>query len=229
MGVVSVVDRLHGQVRRSEVLFRVVRATRYLFAMAFVPTGFVKLMGERFTTISSQTPIGAFFEAMYQTGEYWQFLGAIQIVAGGLLLVPRTATLGAVVFFPVVLNICVITWALEFPGTVYVTTLMVVGAGGLLAWDWHRLRSIVVRTPAVTDHDGWVDALGPWWERAAWYGGLAAGLWIWFGIRRLTIMPIVPALVVGVVCVVVAFVGMWAGVRRRARTVDATEEPPPDR
>lgn len=109
MVLVSVVDRLHGRVRRSEVLFRVVRATRYLFAMAFIPTGLVKLMGQRFTTISPQAPIGAFFEAMYQTGEYWQFLGATQIVAGVMLLVPRTATLGAVVFFPLVLNICVIT------------------------------------------------------------------------------------------------------------------------
>ncbi|MBM3750919.1 MAG: hypothetical protein FJW21_07025 [Acidimicrobiia bacterium] len=38
------------------------------------------------------------------------------------------ATLGAVVFFPIVLNIMVITWALQCRGTVYVTSLMVFAA-----------------------------------------------------------------------------------------------------
>lgn len=99
----------------------------------------------------------------------------------------------------------------------YVTTLMVLGAGGLLAWDWHRIRSIVVVTPTVTDQYGWVDGLGPWWERAAWYGGLAAGLWIWFGTRRFTITLIMPALIVGALCAVVALVGVWVSVRRRRR------------
>lgn len=48
---------------------------RYLVGFAFFPSGLVKLMGERFTRISIEEPIGAFFEALYQSGIYWNFLG----------------------------------------------------------------------------------------------------------------------------------------------------------
>jgi hypothetical protein len=45
------IDRLHDRLRRSSTLFRVVLATRCLFAMAFAPTGLVKLLGLPFTAI----------------------------------------------------------------------------------------------------------------------------------------------------------------------------------
>lgn len=38
--------------------------TRVLLAAGFIPTGMVKLLGQRFTSISPGHPIGAFFEAM---------------------------------------------------------------------------------------------------------------------------------------------------------------------
>lgn len=220
MRLVSAIDTLHARVRRSPLLFRVVLATRYLFAMAFIPTGLVKFLGLRFTTISPDTPIGGFFEAMYQTGEYWQFLGATQILAGLLLIVPRLATLGAVIFFPVVLNIMVITWALQFRGTVYLTTLMTFAAASLLAWDWHRLRYVLVASPAPVDQSAWVTGLGPWWERAAWTGGLLAGLTAWFG-TRFSVAFFGTALVVGVVCALVALVGLWVSLRRTSVPVSA--------
>jgi hypothetical protein len=216
MTIVPAIDALHARVRRSQVLFRVVLATRYLFAMAFIPTGFVKFLGMRFTTISPETPIGAFFEAMYQTGEYWQFLGATQILAGLLLVVPRLATLGAVIFFPIVLNIMVITWALQFQGTVYLTTLMVFAAASLLAWDWHRLRSILVSTPGSGEQSEWVTGLGPWWERAAWTVGFFAGLLTWFG-TRFPMRWIGTTLAVGAVCALVALAGLWVSLRSGAR------------
>lgn len=220
MTLVSAIDTLHSRVRSSQVLFRVVLATRYLFAMSFIPTGFVKLLGMRFTTISPETPIGAFFEAMYQTGEYWQFLGATQVLAGLLLLIPRLATLGAVIFFPVVLNIMVITWALQFRGTVYLTTLMVIAAASLLAWDWHRLRSILVATPGPSDQSQWVTGLGPWWERAAWTGGLFAGVLFFFS-TRFSALWIGASLAVGAICALVALAGLWVSVRRGPGHVSA--------
>jgi hypothetical protein len=213
MSLVPWIDALHARVRRSQCLFRVVLGTRYLFAMAFIPTGLVKLMGHRFTTISTETPIGAFFEAMYQTGAYWQFLGATQILAGLLLLVPRLATLGAILFFPIVVNIMVITWALKFQGTVYVTTLMVCASASLLAWDWHRLRGILVSTPTLTDQSGWVTGLGPWWERTAWTVGLIAGLLLWFGIRGFAASWLMPTLAIGGICALVAVAGLWNATR----------------
>ena len=164
--MIAFLDRLHARARANPLLYRVVLATRCLFAMAFIPTGWVKFMGHRFTQVSIESPVGAFFEAMYQTGGYWQFLGATQVVAGLLMLVPRAATLGAVVFFPVALNIFVITVALDFRGTPFVTGPMLFAATALLAWDWDRLRGILTPSPqtlTAAERERWprIARLGP--------------------------------------------------------------------
>ena len=67
---------------------------RILLAMAFFPTGLVKATGQRFTLLPIENPVGFFFEAMYQTGPYWYFIGMVQVAAAVLLLIPATATLG---------------------------------------------------------------------------------------------------------------------------------------
>ncbi len=140
--------RAHGRARNWAPFQRLAVISRILLAVAFLPTGLVKLLGLRFTLLGPDTAVGAFFEAMYQTGYYWRFLGAGQVTAAILLLIPATSTLGAVLFFPIVLNITVITFAVHFKGTTYVTALMLLASVFLLCWDWHRLRSIVF-SPAV--------------------------------------------------------------------------------
>ena len=222
---IAFLDRLHARARANPLLYRVVLATRCLFAMAFIPTGWVKLMGHRFTQVSIESPVGAFFEAMYQTGGYWQFLGATQIVAGLLMLVPRAATLGAVVFFPVALNIFVITVALDFRGTPFVTGPMLVAAAALLAWDWDRLRGIVTSSPpvlAAADGERWprIAGLGPAWERAAYVAGTAAGLAIFGSVRGLVGASGAKAgFAAGLLAALVALAGAVRAVRagRRAR------------
>ncbi len=141
------VDRLHTRVRQSPLLYRFVLATRILLAVGFIPTGMVKLTGQRFTTMDSSTPLGAFFEAMYQSGAYWRFIGATQILASILILVPRTAPAGAVIFMPIITNIFVITLSYDFAGTPVITGLMLLATISLLCWDWHRLRGIVSDAP----------------------------------------------------------------------------------
>lgn len=209
--MIAALDLLHARVRRSALLERVVVATRCLFAMAFVPTGLVKAMGERFTQIDTVSPIGAFFEAMYATGGYWRFLGLAQVVAGLLMLMPRTATFAAVAFFPVALNIFVITVTLGFRGTPFITGPMLAGAAALLAWDWHRLRGIVTTAaPAPGSiRPGFEPGL-PWplWERAAYAVGTAAGLAVFAAVRSLLPMSVVGgAVVVGLVAALAAAVG----------------------
>jgi uncharacterized membrane protein YphA (DoxX/SURF4 family) len=137
-------DHLHAAARRLPALRRLAIVSRILLAMGFIPTGMVKLLGRRFTTISVDTPIGAFFEAMYQSGYYWNFIGLGQVVAGVLILIPVTSTLGAVMFFPIILNITVLTWSLQFPGTVYITALMLLANFFLLCWDYDRWQAILV-------------------------------------------------------------------------------------
>lgn len=121
--------------------------TRVLLALGFTPSGLTKLLGNRFTILSPETPVGFFFEALYRSGFYWNFIGACQLFAALLLLIPRTATLGALVYFPLILNIFVITVSLHFTGTPVITGLMLLASIYLLCWDADKLKPLIVRTP----------------------------------------------------------------------------------
>jgi hypothetical protein len=141
-------DRLHASVRANPLLQRFTVCTRILLALGFVPSSLVKIQGERFTIIPISHPIGFFFEAMYRTGAYWNFIGWAQLIGAILLLNPRTATLGAVVFFPIILNIFVITVSLQFTGTWVITGLMLLACTYLLCWDYDRLKPLFWGSPA---------------------------------------------------------------------------------
>ncbi len=162
-------DELHARARRSLFLRRLATVTRILIAVGFIPTGLVKVLGERFTTISIESPIGFFFEGLYRSGMYWRFLGLAQLATGVLLLLPVTATLGAVAFFAIMLNIFVITVAMDFRGTPVITGLMLLAAIFLLCWDYHRLKGLLFEPPQ--------GALGPVprvWRGLEWSGYGAA-------------------------------------------------------
>ncbi len=109
--------------------------------MAFIPTGLVKATGNRFTALPISNPIGFFFEALYQTGAWWHFIGVVQISAGVLLLIPATATIGAILCLPIALSILLITWGMGFTGTVYVSAGMMLSVAYLLCWDADRIWS----------------------------------------------------------------------------------------
>lgn len=141
------IDRPFFWIRRCAFCYRFTLFTRILLATAFIPTGMVKLMGERFTLIPVGNPIGDFFEAMYQTGFFWRFIGLAQIVAAVLLLIPRFAHLGAAIFLPIIINIFVITLSLNFAGTPVVTGLMLLAVTWLCVWDFHRFRPMLTTAP----------------------------------------------------------------------------------
>jgi hypothetical protein len=130
-------------VRANPLLQRFTVCTRILLAVGFIPPSLVKIQGERFTSMPIEHPVGFFFEAMYRTGGYWQFIGWAQLAGAILLLVPRTATLGALLFFPIILNIFVITVAMHFTGTWVVTGLMLLACTYLLCWDYDRFKPIL--------------------------------------------------------------------------------------
>lgn len=114
---------------------------RYLMGFAFVFTSPVKITGHRFTTLPTDQPVGYFFEALYQTGAYWRFLGICQFVAGALLMTQRFSTVGAIAFFGVILNVFVITLSIDFGiGTPIITGLMLAGTVFLLLWDYRKLK-----------------------------------------------------------------------------------------
>ncbi len=116
--------------------------TRILLAVAFLPSGLKKLLGYRFTLLPVDTPVGFFFEALYRTGFYWHFLGAIQLLAAGLLLIPRTSYFAALIYLPISINIFVLVTAMQFSGTPLVAGLMVLGNVYLLVWD--RTKTLMI-------------------------------------------------------------------------------------
>lgn len=114
--------------------------TRFLIGFAFIPSGLTKLFGERFTTIPTSEPIGFFFEGLYQTGLYWQFLGFTQIFAALLLFTQRFATAGALMFFGIITNIFVITLSMNFNLTPVITGLMLLACTTLIVYDWAKIK-----------------------------------------------------------------------------------------
>jgi len=124
---------------------------RYLLGSSFVYASIFKISGIRFTPQSGENaPINTlphFFEAMYQAGIYWHFIGWGQLIAGILLMSQVFSTLGAVAFFPIMLNIFVITISFESPGILLITSLMLLSNVYLLLWDWNKLKFIFLPEP----------------------------------------------------------------------------------
>ena len=117
--------------------------TRILLFIGFLPSGIKKLLGQRFTLIGIENPIGFFFEALYRTDEYWVFLGLMQLTAGILLLIPRTSFLGALLYLPIILNIFIIVISMDFKGTPFIVALMLLANVYLLFWDLDKIKRIV--------------------------------------------------------------------------------------
>jgi uncharacterized membrane protein YphA (DoxX/SURF4 family) len=143
MNLENFLDDLHTKVRKISLLKYFTAFNRVILAIAFIPSGLTKLLGNRFTSISTDNPIGLFFEGFYQTGFWYRFIGFAQLFAAILLLIPRTSTLGATIFFPIVLNIMIITWSLNFTGTWVITTAMFLANLYLICWDYDKFKAIL--------------------------------------------------------------------------------------
>ena len=87
-------------------------------------------------------PMQLFFRVMVESGMYWNFIGWSQILAGGLLMTQRFASLGAAIFFGIILNIFVITFSYGFIGTPVVTGLMLLTTIFLILWDIEKWQFI---------------------------------------------------------------------------------------
>ncbi|GAB3835601.1 DoxX family protein [Hymenobacter jeollabukensis] len=143
MSLSSTLDRLHAQARQNRWLRYFAVFNRLALAAGFIPTGFVKIMGERFTSLSNNHPMGHYLEALHHTGYYYPFIGVLQMTAALLLLLPGTAALGAVLYFPIILNICILSLAVRFDGSLLTSPLMVLANLYLLCWYYDRLKFLL--------------------------------------------------------------------------------------
>lgn len=138
-------DRLHARAIRWRWLHYLTAATRILLAVGFIIPSLPKIMDQPFTQLGTDTAVGYYFDALHQSGFYYQFIGYGQLIAGLLLLIPFTASLGAFIYLPIITNIFVLTIAIDFAGTPFITGLMLLGNIYLLCWDYDRWRGILPR------------------------------------------------------------------------------------
>lgn len=129
--------------------------TRFLIGGTFVFASVIKIQGHRFTRDSgASNPIDSawhFFETMYQSGLYWKFIGIGQLLAGFLLMTQRYSKLGALINFPIILNIFIITLSYYFAFTPVVTGLMLLANILLIVWEWNEIKVLFNLTPNI-DH-----------------------------------------------------------------------------
>jgi uncharacterized membrane protein YphA (DoxX/SURF4 family) len=151
MSLLTSFEQLYDEAKRTKSIRYFTVFCRIILAAGFIPAGIVKVTGERFTALPSTNPLGHYFDALFLTRYYYTFIGVGQLTAALLLLIPRTALLGAIVYFPIILNIWVLASATRFNGT-RLTTLMLLANLFLLVWDHDRLKHLLAPRRAVENH-----------------------------------------------------------------------------
>jgi len=151
MSFASTLDRLHADARQNRWLWLFSIFNRVALAAGFIPAGLVKIMDERFASgLDANHPMGHYLEALHQTGFYYWFIGVVQLAAAIMLLIPRSVTLGSFLYFPVILNITILTYATRFDGSLFTAPLMTLANLYLLAWNYEKWKFILpFNRPAV--------------------------------------------------------------------------------
>lgn len=142
MKIENVLDRLHAKVTSHFALQFFTVFTRILLAVGFIPPSIKKILHQPFTILPDSNPVGHYFNALYKTGFYYEFIGWAQLIAALLLLFPRTAHIGAVMFLPIILNIAILTSSVGFVGTNYLTALMFLASLYLVCWEYDRIKPL---------------------------------------------------------------------------------------
>lgn len=142
MSIENSLDKLHAATVRNRFLQLFTIFVRGILIVGFIPPGLKKILHQPFTILPDSNPVGHYFNALYNTGFYYEFIGWGQVIAAVLLIFPRTAHLGALMFFPIILNIAVLTNAVGFAGTWLLTILMSLASLYLVCWDYDRIKTI---------------------------------------------------------------------------------------
>jgi uncharacterized membrane protein YphA (DoxX/SURF4 family) len=143
MSISSTLDQLHYNVKQNRWLRYFAVFNRLALAAGFLPAGVVKIVGERFASaLSVNHSMGHYLVALLRTGYYYTFSGIAQVTAAILLLIPRTALPGALIYFPIILNIGILSFAVRFEGSLLTSPLMVLANLYLLCWNYDKLKCI---------------------------------------------------------------------------------------
>jgi uncharacterized membrane protein YphA (DoxX/SURF4 family) len=150
-------DAVHAKARANKWMRYFTTFTRLALVAGFLPAGYVKIIGERFTDLHNNQPMGHYLEALHHTGYYYTCIGYAQVLAALLLLIPRTVVLGTLLYLPIILNICILSLAVRFEGSLLTAPLMVIACIYILCWHYDRIKYILPFnnppfTPSLSDN-----------------------------------------------------------------------------
>lgn len=111
--------------------------------LTFILSGIRKLPGIKFTELPIDNPVGSFFNAMHETGFYWNFIGYFQIAVGVLIFFNRFVVVSSLLMMPVTINIFLLSIALNMKGTPFITSAMILGNIFLIIWNYKNYETIL--------------------------------------------------------------------------------------
>ncbi|MCY7353399.1 MAG: DoxX family membrane protein [Cytophagaceae bacterium] len=117
-------------------------STRLFLGLVFFTSGMGKLTHGNFPGIIGPVWLEERL-AEYGLALFARFVAYSQVLVGLLLLSQRFATLGAVMLFPMLMSIFMVTVSLQWRGTPYVNAFLLVLNAGLLIADFHKLKFLL--------------------------------------------------------------------------------------
>ncbi len=130
---------------------------RLFLAITFLCYGLLKVLGGQFLyggflldsrSVDGPTMVWAFYG---YSPVYGRLIGVAELLAGALLLVPRTRTLGALLLLPIAANITVLDFCFDFPAVKYFALTLTLFDLVLLAAERDKLKALLRLALA----DGW--------------------------------------------------------------------------
>jgi uncharacterized membrane protein YphA (DoxX/SURF4 family) len=127
-------------------------AIRVLLAAVFILYGVLKLLGLQLSTgdlsdvrFGDASPLIVTWHFFSLSPLYHNAIGIAQIITGLLLLGPRTAAIGALCFFVIILNIVLINFGYDIATDVKIMSVILLGLDGVLLWRyWDRYRLLLL-------------------------------------------------------------------------------------
>lgn len=132
----------YATLRRNPIANWFVINLRFLIGYGFIPSGIKKIIGTPFANPGQQGAFMEYLDALYANGFYYEMIGWAQVMAAVLLITQRFATLGALIFLPIIFNIMVLTMSTIGSLTPLIAFLMFLGIVFLLFWDYYKWITI---------------------------------------------------------------------------------------
>lgn len=133
------------KLKQKKILIYLYWCTRIGMGLTYILSGIRKLPGIKFTALPMDNPVGAYFNAMYDTGYYWNFIGCFQIAIGVLVFFNRAVVISSLLMMPVTVNIFLVSIALNMRGTPVITTAMLFGNLLLLFWHIKNYKTLFMK------------------------------------------------------------------------------------